>query len=309
MGSLHVINTIVPVFAVIAMGWFLGTRGFLPPPLVGPLNRIVYYLAIPAMIFRELAGADFHHHFNLVFLCATLIPVIIVFFAALLVVKAASVSASSAGTFIQSSYHGNLGYIGLAVAYYFLGEAGFRSAGILAGFLMILQNLLSVLALQWFDEERQGGQKPWVLVNKIGSNPVVCSALGGILFSILAIPIPEIIDRGLKIVGGMALPLALLIIGASLSFSLIRSHFRLALGAGLLKLIVLPLLGFAAYRGSGIPAVQFLPGLILLACPTATIAYVMATEMRGSPALATAAVSTNTLASCLTFIFWLGLFA
>ena len=56
-------------------------------------------------------------------------------------------------------------------------------------------------------------------------------------------------------------------------------------------------------------AAVFLPGLILLACPTATIAYVMATEMKGSPDLASAAVSTNTLASCLTFILWLSLFA
>ncbi|MBN2033587.1 MAG: AEC family transporter [Deltaproteobacteria bacterium] len=305
----QVVNTIVPVFAVIVLGWVLRTREFFPPQMLASLNRMVYYFAIPAMIFREVAGAEFLLHFNLALLCSSLIPVVIVFFLALFVVKITAVPLSSAGTFVQSAYHGNLGYIGLAVVYYFLGDIGFRSASILAGFLMILQNLLSVLALQWFNEKTNGRHNPWFFIKKIIGNPVVCSALVGIFFSILRIPIPEIINRGLKIVSGMALPLALLIIGASLSFALIRSHFRLVLGAGAFKLVALPLLGLIAYRRLGIPACQFLPGLILLACPTATIAYVMATEMNGSPDLASAAVSTNTLASCLTFILWLGLFA
>jgi len=54
---LHVINTIVPVFPVIAMGWFLGTRGFLSPQLVGPLNRIVYYFATEMNGSPDLATA------------------------------------------------------------------------------------------------------------------------------------------------------------------------------------------------------------------------------------------------------------
>ena len=305
---LNVVNTIVPVFAVILMGWFLRTREFFPPQLLAPLNRMVYYFAIPAMIFREVAGADFHLHFNIGLLCATLIPVFLLFLLALVTVKIAAISSPAAGTFVQSAYHGNLGYIGLAVVYYFLGEEGFRSASILAGFLMILQNLLSVLALQGFDKQSRRGHNPWYFMKKIIGNPVVCSAVLGIFFSILNVPIPEIVDRCLKIVSGMALPLALLIIGASLSFALIRFHLKLAFAAGAFKLIALPLSGLLAYWWLGIPAALFLPGLILLACPTATIAYVMATEMKGSPDLASAAVSINTLASCVTFIFWLSLF-
>ena len=305
----HVVNTIIPIFAVILLGWMLRSRDLLPANLLGPLNRIVYYLAIPAMIFREVAGADFHQHFNLALLFCTLLPILILFFLALIPVRLVPIPSSAAGTFLQSSFHGNLGYIGLAVAYYLLGDEGFRSASIMAGFVMILQNLLSVVALQWFNKETQGGHNPRFFIKKVLGNPVVCSALLGIFFSILAIPIPQVIDRSLKIISGMSLPLALLIIGASLSFELIRSHFRLAIGAGAFKLLLLPLLGFFMFRWFVIPVRQFLPGLILLACPTATITYVMATEMKGSPDLATAAVSTNTLASCLTFIFWLSLFA
>jgi hypothetical protein len=259
------------------------------------------------MIFREIAEASFQTHFDVFLLGGTLIPLIFVFLTGLGLGRFFAIQPRYLGTFLQSSFHGNLGYIGLAVAYYLLGKDGFTSASILAGFLMLLQNFLAVLALQIFSQERGQRHPLWFFSTKVLGNPVILSVLFGILFSVLAIPIPEIIDRSLRILSSMSLPLALLLIGASLSFDLIKSHFKLALGSGLLKLLLLPGLGYLIYRWLGLSYNEFIPGLILLASPTATITYVMASEMQGSRDLATAAVSMNTLLSFLTFILWLSL--
>jgi predicted permease len=212
------------------------------------------------------------------------------------------------GTFIQSSFHGNLGYIGLAVAYYFLGTEGFTRAGILAGFLMLMQNFFSILGLQISSKKPDSGYGAWFFIKKIIGNPVVVSAIGGILFSVLELSIPEPVDRILKIISGMALPLALLIIGASLSLKLIQSHLKLVLSICLLKLFGLPLIGLLIYQWFGITSELFLPGLILLATPTATVAYIMARELDGSPDLASSAISLTTLISSITFTLWLGYF-
>jgi hypothetical protein len=268
---------------------------------------MVYYLAIPAMIFREVAQASFHSHFQPVLLGGTLIPVATVFFIALGFGFLCSIQKKEFGTFLQSSFHGNLGYIGLAVAYYFLGKEGFTRASILAAFLMLLQNLLAVLALQAFSPVEKSSHRLFFFAKRIIFNPVILSAMAGIGFSFFQIPIPEPIDRMLAIISGMALPLALLVIGASLSFGLIKSHLLPALGAGFLKLLVLPGLGIGLYHWLGLSPAQFLPGLILLASPTATVTYVMAGEMDGSTELASAAVSMNTLLSAATFVFWLGI--
>jgi hypothetical protein len=56
-----------------------------------------------------------------------------------------------------------------------------------------------------------------------------------------------------------------------------------------------------------LPPAEFLPALILLASPTATVSYVMSREMAGEPDLATAAISVTTIASALTYTLWLGL--
>jgi len=303
-----VINTIVPVFLVILLGYFLHAKELLPSPIVGPLNRLVFYLAIPAMIFREISRVSFAAYFSPTVLAGTLAPVVMVFFIGLGVRRLLRIPSSFSGTFLQSAQHGNLGYIGLAVAYYFLGTEGLTAASILAGFLILLQNFLSVLGLQMFYQGPERKHKIWFFIKEIVGNPVVLSALAGIIFSVLKIPVPTIADRGLKIISDMALPLALLIIGGSLSFGLISSNLRLAIGAGILKLLFLPALGLLLYGLLGVPVGQFLPGLILLASPTATVTYVMASEMQGSTGLASAAVTMNTLASCLTFVFWLSFF-
>ena len=303
---LHVLNTIIPIFVVILLGGYLRYKEYLPSLMIKPLNQLVYYLAIPAMIFRELAEAPFGTFFNAHLLAGTLAPVILVFFIALGTASLWSVTPSRRGTFLQSAIHGNLGYIGLAVAYYFLGKDGLSRAGILAGFLMLLQNLLAVLGLQLFNRGVNGEHGLPFFLKKIIGNPVIISALLGILFSVLEIPLPEMIDRILKIISAMALPLALLSIGATLSLNLLRSHLRLTLVAGFFKLMVLPGLGLLVFIWFDVPSPQFLPAIILLASPTATVTYVMAGEMNGSPDLATAAISLTTLISCVTFVFWLG---
>jgi len=304
---LHVLYTIGPVFVIILLGYGLRAWDFLPEHLIGPLNRMVYYLAIPAMIFREVAEASFHAHFQPVLLGGTLVPVAAVFFIALGSAFLFSIQKRELGTFLQSSFHGNLGYIGLAVSYYFLGKEGFTRASILAAFLMLLQNSLAVLALQAFSPAGESTHRMLFLAKKITFNPVILSAMAGIGFSLFQVPIPEPIDRMLAIISGMALPLALLVIGASLSFGLIKSHIFPALGTGFLKLLVLPGLGIGLYHWLRLSPTQFLPGLILLASPTATITYVMAGEMGGSTELASATVSMNTLLSAATFVFWLGI--
>ncbi len=304
---MNIITTIIPIFAVIILGWFARFKGFIQPEFLGPANRLVFYLAIPAMIFRSISRASLKTQFNGMVLAITLLSALAVFAVAWLVGSISSVRLKQRGTFIQSSFHGNLGYIGLAVAYYFLGNAGLVRASIIAGFIMILQNFLAVFVLQFYSDNTSGKRNKLTLVMNILGNPVIISAMAGILFSLTGAPLPIVLDRSLDILSGLALPMALLIIGASLSFELMRLRILPVLGTGIMKLILLPGFGFALYRLFGLLPADYLPGLILLATPTATIVYVMAEEMNGDTNFAVAAISTSTMLSAVTFSVWLNI--
>ena len=302
---MNISTTIIPIFAIIILGWAARWKGFIPFEFLGPANRLVYYLAIPAMIFHAISKASLKARFDISVLAITLISVIVIFVVSWSGALISGIRRRELGTFVQSSFHGNLGYIGLAVAYYSLGNEGFVRAGIIAGFVMILQNILAVVVLQLNLSDTSAPENKLSVVLRILGNPVILSAIGGILFSLTGLRVPLVIDRSLDILSGLALPMALLLIGASLSFELMHLRMLRVLCSSVIKLFLLPALGFILYRLSDVALQDYLPGLILLASPTATITYVMAKEMNGDTDFAVAALSTSTILSAMTFSLWL----
>jgi predicted permease len=302
-----ILKTILPIFVIIFLGWGLRQIHFMQEGFLKPANRLVYYVAIPAMIFREIAEAELVQHFSLVLVVATLAPLIIVALTGLILVRGIKLERYRVGSFLQCTFHGNLGYIGLAVSFYFLGDEGFTRASILAGFLILLQNFLSVVALSRFNKEPNQTISTLSIIRRVLLNPIIISAMAGMTISLTGLDLPVILDRSLKILSGMALPLALLVIGTSISFAQMRQQLRVTTLISILKLLLLPALGLAFFRLLDLGSIEYLPALILLASPSATVSYVMATEMAGDADMATAAISVTTLVSAVTFVLWLGL--
>ncbi len=306
---MEVIVTIIPIFVIIILGWVARKRGFITGEFLEPANRLVFHLSIPAMIFNSIAKADFHKEFDGRVLVLTLLSAASIYLLAELVSRLTHMAPARAGAFVQSSGHGNQGYIGLPVALYYLGAVGLAKASIVCGFLMILQNIFSVVSLQMHGTANAGLPSPRTLIGKLLGNPVILGAMAGIFVSALAIPIPRVIGRILDILGGLAPPMALLLIGASLSLELMRKYLRPTMGAVLMKLLILPALGLLLFHLFAVSPTDYLPALILLASPTATVAYVMAREMRGDADFAVATISASTLFSSLFIMGWLTLVA
>jgi len=304
---MDVIITILPIFIIISLGWLARKRGFITSEFLDPANKLVYYLSIPAMIFSAIAKSDFHEQFDGTVLSLTLLAVAIIYFIAFIISRSMKMMPNRSGAFIQSSGHGNVGYIGLPIAFYYLGEAGFAKAGILAGFMMILQNLLSIITLQLHDVSGRGQLEVKSVVTKLMGNPVITSAMAGIVVSFFNIPLPTVIGRSLDILGGLAPPMALLLIGASLSVSLLRNYLHPTLGATVLKLLVLPVIGLLLFNVFQLDVVDYLPALILLCSPTATVAYIMTKEMHSDADFAAATISASTFFSSITVMTWLAL--
>ncbi len=306
---MEVIVTIVPIFTIILLGWVARKRGFITEEFLGPANRLVFHLSIPAMIFNAIAKSDFHKQFDGRVLALTLLAATMIYLLAELITRLLKMAPARAGAFVQSSGHGNQGYVGLPIALYYLGETGLAKAAIVSGFLMILQNILSVIALQLHATSGKSLPSLRTLAGKLLGNPVILGAMCGIIVSSLTIPVPRVIGRILDILGGLAPPMALLLIGASMSLALMRKYLRPTMGAVTMKLLVLPALGLLLFHLFHLSPTDYLPALILLASPTATVAYVMSKEMRGDADFAVATISASTLFSSIFIMAWLALIA
>jgi predicted permease len=304
---IHTLTTIIPIFVIILLGWLARAFGFMRAEFIEPANRLVFYLAIPAMVFRSISKASLGVQIDGWVVLSVMLSICTVFAVAWLLAIWVHLPQNHRGTFIQNSFHGNLGYIGLAVSYYFLGGDGFVRASILAGFMMILQNFLAVIALQVNSPAKGASSKGGGVVLKIIGNPIILAALAGMFVSLTALPVPLLLGRCLDILSDLALPLALLIIGASLSFDMMSSRLKSVLVTGMLKLLLMPAVGWILFRLLAHESEAVLPAIILLAAPTATVTYVMAKEMRGDSEFAVVAISVNTLLSAVTYTIWLSL--
>jgi len=302
---MNIISTIIPIFIIIFLGLFAKQKGFITPDFLNQGNRLVYYIAIPAMIFSSISKAALNTQMNLDVIIITLISVVAISVIAFGTTRFLKMARPSKGSFIQCSFHGNLGYIGLAVGFYYLGDSGFVKTAIIAGFVMILQNILAVIVLQYYSGGNTGRPQMFDTLKKTMGNPVILSALAGIFFSLFNLTMPLILDRALDILRGMALPLALLIIGASLSFEKLKPRFLNVMISCFFKVMVAPAIGFILFKVLSVHSDNYLPGLIILSSPSATLTYIMAKEIGGDPDFAVAAISICTIISGLTYGLWL----
>ncbi|UCG38520.1 MAG: AEC family transporter [bacterium] len=301
---LTILENISPVFLVIALGFMARRLGFLPDIFISSANRLVYFVAIPILVYGEISRGSFSQSFDLVQITGTYAAVFSAAVLSFLAAKALRITPGETSTFAQCSFHGNLGYVGLAVVFYALGPEGRGAASVLAGFLILFQNVVAI-GIYTFTAGGGRGFNPRV-VGKFLGNPIILATLLGLFSSAAGVTVPPFLMRSFDIVGDMALPLALLIIGGSLRTAPARRVQMVALST-LFKLLLLPLAGLVLFRSMGLGAVQTETAVILLASPSATVTYVMASEMGGKPDLAAAAVTISTVASIATYTLWISL--
>jgi malate permease and related proteins len=109
-------------------------------------------------------------------------------------------------------------------------------------------------------------------------------------------------------IGQIALPLALLGIGASLTFKGLFNDFSNSLFSALIKTIATPIFGFFVGSVIGLPRQELMIVLLYLACPTAVASYVMAQQMDADEILAGKIVIFSVFFSMAGFSLILALF-
>jgi len=298
---LDILIIVLPVFLVIGLGFGLKMAHLIDASFLYQLNRLVYFLALPALLFHEIARADFSASFNGLLLAGMLAATLLTFFLAYGFAAWRGYPPEACGSFCQGSFRGNIAYIGLAIVFNAYGGGGLASAGILLGFLVPFYNFFGIVALLLPHRQRGRQFGPWFWIRQVGGNPLIISSFAGILWSLLGMPLPKVLERSFDIVSGMALPLALLSIGGSFSLQRLRGDISKSLIAAAVKLVWMPLITAGILLVLGIRGRELAIGVIFAGTPTATVAYIMAQQMRGDAELSGSIIMLSTLLSLITY--------
>ena len=173
--------------------------------------------------------------------------------------------------------------------------------------MMVAHNLSAVIVMQFYSEQTGSSAGIQKTAMNVLLNPIILTAILGILLSYFKVELPVILDRTLAIVGSLALPLALLVIGASLTLKIQSKQVLMIISVSIFKLLLLPATGYYLYNWLGLSADQYLPGLILLTCPVATVVYILSSELKSDTGLAVNLISVTTALSAVTISFWLSI--
>ena len=284
---MHILNSLMPVFLIIALGKILCRIGFFSTDLVKGLNKITYWVALPALLFAEISGAVFDSRevsrITLLLIGTTLAG----FLLSYPVARLLRLPHRSLGAFMQGCGRANNAFVGLPVIIYAL-QGTYPDVKALAtvalGPAIVFYNFSSIIILLIHGErQHKGAAAVGVFLKQLLLNPMIIACVAGLLVNAAAVTLPLMVSRTFGALGQAALPLALLCIGASLRFEKTSAATSPALIASLIKVFVLPAIGWLLGRMQGLSVMEMKILLIYLACPTATASYVLA-DMFGSDA-------------------------
>lgn len=317
---MYILNTLAPVFLIILLGAILQKIDFLNPQLSRQNNRLVYWIALPCLLFNKTAQAEIAGDSALKISSVLILGAISCMILAYLISGLLHLPGASTGAFVQASFRGNLAYIGLPVVSYALSEFSAHNSviGSLNGeqiqSLAILSfaplvpfyNALAVFALVTGSNQTQ---QSWLsLVRSIITNPLLLACALGLSWGFLGLPLPLALSKTLQTIGQMALPLALLGIGVSLATTKVRGTITIPTVAAFIKVVFAPILGLLLANWLGLSNIERAIALLYLACPTAIASYIMAQQLGGDEVITSNSIVLSTLLSALVLAIVLATF-
>ena len=305
----QIIDNVLPVFVLIALGKLLALRGWAPQAFFSASDRLVYFVFFPALLFWKIGAAGRELVLPLGLMAAVLAAIVAVWALSLLYCRQTKVAPFQAGTFSQVSYRFNT-YVGMAVVLSAFGEEGVAAFGIIISVAIPFINLLAVSTLVWYSQaEFSGAQKAKLVIKALLVNPLILACLAGIAWARSGLVLPVFLERSFSLSAALSLPLALLSIGNSLALDKLKGRVGLSFVSCVLKLLVLPAIGWGFLALAGAGGLDLAVAMIFLALPTATSAYILSTQMNSDADLAGAAIVLSTLLSFLSLSGVLLLFA
>lgn len=296
-----VVEGLAPVFLLIAVGLASRQLGLLDERGAQGLNRVVANLALPALLVVKVGTAHFATSFSAHVVAATLVATLATAGGALLLGQVWSLPPAQQGVISQAAMRGNLAYVGFPVILALAGEEGFRLGAVASALLIPLMNLLAVAVLELSRPAHAGLGAAFA---RVVANPLVIAALASLGLSALEWRPWPWLGGTLEVLSDLALPGALLALGAQLRFGRWRRVFAPTAAVAAMKLILMPLAGLWLVRLAGGTALEEQVTVLLLATPTAVASYSVAAELGGDTDLAGSCVLVTTAAAVAAFLAW-----
>ena len=294
------LESIIPIIALIVLGYFLQVRGWFHNDFGNDLSKLIMNVAMPVSIFVSVL--KYLTLEKLISLSGGLIYTFVAFalgyIVAFLSVKAFKVAPGRRGTVINTFVNANTIFIGLPLNIALFGDDA------LAYFLIYyITNTISTWTLGVFlmtSDSKSGKKKQeshfdW---KKLLPAPLL-GFIVSVVFLIINIPLPSFVSSTLGYVGGLTTPLSLVYIGIVLAKAGIKTirFDKDSIVALVGRFIVAPVLMFAVLKlmAPGMVTAEYQTFMIQSATPALAVLPILANQGDGDVEFSTNIVTLSTV--------------
>ena len=290
----------LPIAIVIVLGVWFKRLGWINDAFTQAGSSLVFKVTLPSLLFVNIVqtNASLATSGRLIALAAAL--TVGWFIVLSLVTYWVTKHRDERGVFVQGSFRGNMGIIGLAYCFSAFGqEAGALASLYLAG-ITLVYNILAVLTLnRWAFQPGDDSAIKTTILGLI-KNPLIIAIVIAFSWRATAVPVPKFVIHSGEYLAQLTLPLALLCIGASLSWSGFVTSGRITLFATAFKLILIPYSSVIIGHYLGFEGIELGVMYLMTAAPTAAASYMMVRAMGGNANLAASIIAFSTVVSLFT---------
>ena len=328
------LNATLPIFALMAMGYLFRRIGLIDDKAASWMNKFVFKIALPVLVFRDLASQDFAGTWNgrFVLFCfgVTTVSIALISLLSKLIVK----DGARRGEFIQASYRSSAALLGIAFIHNIYGDSAIGMGPLMILGSVPLYNIFAVIVLT-VTAEKPGmsemvatGKSGTVTMEKAGmpeavvsgkaqgamlrstllgiiTNPIIIGIFTGLVWSLIKLPQPKVFQTIVSNIAALATPLGLMSMGATFEFRKALKEIGPALVAAFIKLfglaaIFLPIAVALGFMGEQIVAI-----LVMLGSATTVSCFIMAKSMGHEGTLSSSVIMLTTFGCSFSLTFWL----
>lgn len=297
---MHTLLLLLPDFALILLGAWLHRRAGMPEGFWPGLERLVYFVLFPALLFNALARVDINLEATLPFFLAGLGSMLAGFLLGLAGRPLMGLSPIGFASRLQCAYRFNT-YIGIAIAGKMYGAEGIAAMGALCGVMVPFANIAAVGMLA-----RHGQGRLW---QELVRNPLVLATLAGLAFNLAGGSLAEPARHFLERLADASVALGLLAVGAALRWGNTGGRVRGSVWIVVVKLLLMPLVAWYLAHALGLEGINRNVVVLFAALPSASSAYILAMRMGGDGQGVAWLISATTLAAVLTLWAWIAALA
>ena len=291
---LYSINATVPIFLVMIVGWVIKQLGVIDDHFANVANKYVFKVALPVLLFRDLAAADFKSQFDVKFVLYCMIVTTIMFSGIWICTEIFMKDDTQKGAFVQASFRSSAAILGMAFIQNMYQSTGMAPLMIVAA--VPLFNIFSVIVLTFKAHPEYHGSTEEQSTDKKENIKKAC-------FNIVTNPI--IINKTINNIAQTATPVALICIGASFEGKKAIKKIKPTVIATFLKLVGLAAIFLPIAVRMGFRNQELMAILIMLASPSTVTCFVMAKGMDNDEVLSSSIVVLTTLLSSVTLTAWI----